>query len=430
MILETALLAREAAENPVKVGIVGAGAMGRGIAYQILTSVPGMTVAAVANRTLQRAFQPFAQAGIQDVVAVKSANDLDDCIRRRAYAVTDDAGILCASDGIDVVFEITGDVEFGAHVATEAIRHGKHVILMNSELDATLGPILQVHAAKAGVVYSNSDGDQPGVIMNLHRYVAMLGCRPVLAGNMKGLQDPYRTPETQRQFARQYNLKPEMATAFADGTKISLEMAVVANATRFKAGKRGMFGFECGHVKEALTLYPMDQLLNGGLVDYVLGAAPAGGVFVIGYHDDPLQQQYLRYYKMGDGPLYMFYQPYHLCHLEAPASAARAVLFNDAVIAPCGAPVCDVLTVAKRDLRTGETLDRIGGFTFYGMLDNAATVQSEKLLPVGLAPGCRLRCDVARDTPIRVQDVTRPRGRLCDRLRDEQEQFFAEALTA
>jgi predicted homoserine dehydrogenase-like protein len=168
----------------------------------------------------------------------------------------------------------------------------------------------------------------------------------------------------------------------------------------------------------------MDQLLDGGLVDYVVGAEPAPGVFVLGYNEQPLQQRYLKYYKMGDGPLYVFYTPYHLCHLEVPVTVARAVLFQDATLAPLGGPVCDVITAAKRDLQAGEVLDGIGGFHSYGLLENADVCQVENLLPMGLSEGCRLKGDISKDRVITYADVELPAGRLCDRLRDEQTAYF------
>ena len=299
---------------------------------------------------------------------------------------------------------------------------------MNAELDATVGPMLKVYADQAGVIVTNADGDQPGVVMNLFRFVKTIGYQPVLAGNIKGLQDPYRTPETQKAFADKHKQKPPMVTSFADGTKISMEMAVVANATGFKVGRRGMYGPHCKHVNDALRLFPLEQLLSGGLVDYILGAEPGPGVFVLGYNDHPVKQHYLRYLKMGDGPLYAFYTPYHLCHLEVPLTAARAVLFQDAAVAPLGPPIGDVITLAKRDLRAGEILDGIGGFTCYGALENSAICQSEDLLPMGLAFGCRINRDVPRDTALTYTDVDLPEGRVCDKLRIEQNIHFAQSI--
>jgi predicted homoserine dehydrogenase-like protein len=315
-------------------------------------------------------------------------------------------------------------VEFGAHAAMKAVENKKHIILMNAELDATIGPILKVHADRAGVVISNADGDQPGVIMNLLRFVRTIGYDPVLAGNIKGLQDHYRTPETQKAFAAQYGITPKMATSFADGTKISMENAVVANATGFKVGKRGMYGPQCAHVSEAVSLFPRDELLKGGLVDYILGAEPGPGVFVLGYNEHPIRQHYMKHFKMGDGPIYVFYTPYHLPHLEVPLTVARAVLFQDAAVTPLAGPVCDVITIAKRNLKAGEVLDGIGGFTCYGMIDNSDVCQAENLLPMGLSEGCRLKRDILRDQAITQADVELPADRLCDKLRAEQDAFF------
>ena len=241
-----------------------------------------MRLAAISNRTLSEAQRAYRQAGADSVETVETAAQLEAAMAQGQYAITDDAMLLCQAEGIDAVIEVTGTIEFGAHVALKAIEHGKHVILMNAELDATIGPILKVHADRAGVVITNSDGDQPGVIMNLYRFVKAIGCQPVLAGNIKGLHDPYRTPETQRGYAAKYHQKPRMVTSFADGTKISMEMATVANGTGFKAGKRGMYGPHCAHVKDALTLFPMDQLLDSGLVDYLVGAEHDPGVFILG----------------------------------------------------------------------------------------------------------------------------------------------------
>ena len=302
--------------------------------------------------------------------------------------------------------------------------HRKHVVLLNAELDATLGPILKVYADRAGVLITNVDGDQPGVVMNLFRFVKTIGYHPVLAGNIKGMQDHYRTPETQKAFAERHKQKPKMVTSFADGTKISMEMAVVANATGFKAGRRGMYGPACRHVTEALKLFPRNQLLNGGLVDYVLGAEPGPGVFVLGYNDNPILRQYGQVFKMGDGPFYVFYVPYHLPHLETPITVARAVLFGDAAIAPQGPPVCDVITMTKRHLKAGEILDGIGGFHTYGTLENSEISKVENLLPMGLSEGCRLMKDIRKDQAIGYDDVELPKGRLCDKLRAEQYAHF------
>jgi predicted homoserine dehydrogenase-like protein len=425
IIVDTALEKREAEANPIRVALVGAGYMGRGIVLQIEKYLKGMRLVAISNRTLTEAGRAYREAEVDAIKTVETVSQMEATISAGNYAITDDPMLLCGAEGIDAIIEATGDVEFSAHVTVKAIENQKHIILMNAELDATVGPILKVYADRAGIVITNADGDQPGVMMNLLRFVKSIGYDPVLAGNIKGLQDYYRTPETQEAFAKQHNISPKMATSFADGTKMSMENAIVANATGFRAGRRGMYGPECAHVSETVNLFPMEQLLDGGLVDYILGAEPGPGVFVLGYNEHPVRQGYMKYFKMGDGPLYAFYIPYHLPHLEVPLTAARAVLFRDAAVAPIAGPVCDVITIAKRGLKSGEVLDGIGGFTCYGQLENTRSSQAEKLLPMGLSEGCKLKRDIPKDGILHYSDVDLPPGRLADRLRSEQDAYFS-----
>ena len=427
IIIDRALQARAAAGNPIKVGMIGAGFMGRGIANQIVNSVPGMELVAISNRQIDAAKQAYSEAGIEDIQVVATVSELEDAIANGKYAVTEDAKLLCRVEGIEAIIEVTGAVEFGAHIVMEAIAHCKHVIMMNAELDGTIGPILKVYADKAGVILSACDGDQPGVQMNLYRFVKSIGLTPLLCGNIKGLQDPYRNPTTQEGFAKRWGQKPHMVASFADGTKISFEQAIVANATGMKVAKRGMLGYDFnGYVDEMTQLYDVEQLKElGGIVDYVVGAKPGPGVYVFATHDDPKQRHYLNLYKLGEGPLYSFYTPYHLCHFEVPLSVARAVLFGDAVMSPLAGPLVDVVTTAKIDLKAGETLDGIGYYMTYGQCENSPIVQQQNLLPIGLAEGCRLKRDINKDQVLTYEDVELPEGRLCDQLRTEQNTYFA-----
>jgi predicted homoserine dehydrogenase-like protein len=428
IIVDKALEKRQREGKPIRVAMVGAGFMGRGIALQIISSFPGMRLVAIANRHIGGAKQAYGVAGVEDTVVAHSVAQLEDSVSRGRYVITDDALLLCEAGNIEAVIEVTGSVEFGTHVVTRAIEHQKHIILMNAELDGTIGPVLKAYADRAGVVITNSDGDQPGVIMNLYRFVRGIGVRPVLCGNIKGLHDPYRNPTTQEAFARRWNQKPHMVTSFADGTKISFEQAIVANATGMRVAQRGMVGptVPAGTtISKAATLFPLDVFSEGaGIVDYVVGAEPSPGVFVLGTHDSPLQKQYLDLYKLGEGPIYCFYTPYHLCHFEVPNTVARAVLFNDAAITPRGAPCVDVITTAKRDIKTGETLDGIGCFMTYGQCENADVAYAQNLLPMGLSGGCRVRRDLKKDQVITYDDIFLPEGRLSDALREEQNAHF------
>ena len=427
-IVDRELEKRARAGNPVRVGMVGAGFMARGIALQMLKYVRGMELVAISNRRVEEARRAYAEAGEQNVVIVKTVGELQDAMARGRRAITDNPMLLCEADGIDAIVEVTGAVEFSAHVVMHAIAHRKHVAMMNAELDSTLGPILKVYADRAGVVITNTEGDQPGVIMNLYRWVKGLGVRPVLCGNIKGLHDPYRNPTTQEGFAKKWGMKAPMVTSFADGTKISFENAIVANATGMRVAKRGMYGptVETGTpIQESVNWYPLEELINGpGIVDYCVGAMPNPGIFVLGTTEDATERHYLSLYKLGPGPLYCFYWPYHLCHFEVPTTAARAVLFKDAAIAPLGAPCVEVVATAKTDLKAGQTLDGIGYYMTYGLAENADVVQADGLLPMGLAEGCRLKRDIQKDQVLTYGDVDVPAGRLCDKLRAEQDAHF------
>lgn len=400
IIVDKALEKRQKEKNPIRVGMIGAGFMGRGIALQIVNAVPGMDLVAIANRSIASAVRAYREAGVDDVAFVDSLAQLEKAISDGCPAVTEDAVLLCQAGMIDAIIEVTGTVEFGVHVVLKAIEHGKHVVLMNAELDGTVGPILKRYADKANVVFSNADGDQPGVIMNLYRFVKGIGIKPVLCGNIKGLQDPYRNPTTQQDFARKWKQKPHMVTSFADGTKISFEQTIVANATGMRVAKRGMYGPTVSPgtpIKEAVHWYPLDALMEGdGIVDYVVGAEPGPGVFVLGMHDHPTQQHYLDLYKLGSGPLYCFYTPYHLCHFEVPFTVARAVLFGDATIAPFDGPLVDVIATAKIDLKKDQVLDGMGYYMTYGQAENADLAFRQRLLPMGLAEGCRLKHDIPK----------------------------------
>lgn len=430
IIVDTALERHIAAGNPpIRVGMIGAGFMASGVVLQ--TGGPfrdKIRIVAIANRTPSKAIDAYDAAGFPGAVVVDSAPALAKAIEAGIPAVTEDPMLVATSPHVDVVLEVTGAVDDALAPVLAGIEHGKHMLLMNPELDGTLGPLLKVKADRQGVVFTDVDGDQPGVLGNLHRFVKGIGLRPVLLGNIKGLQDPYRNPTTQEGFAKQWGQKPHMVTSFADGTKVSFEMTVAANATGMTVAKRGMHGytFDPGTpIMEAAKKYDADEILAGpGIVDYVVGCAPGPGVWALGTIENPRQRHYLNLYKLGEGPLYCFHTPYHLCHFEVPTTIARAALLNDAAITPLGAPTVETITMAKTDLKAGTEIDMLGGYTVYGEAETAAITAAENLLPLGVAPGCRLRRDVPKDHAITYDDVDLPAGRLVDKLRAEQAEMF------
>jgi len=425
IIVDTALKARAEAHNPIKVGLIGAGFMVQGLTNTIVNSVPGMRVVAISNRRPERAMAVFRYAGVEPSMA-ETAWQFETLAAAGTPIATEDPTLICRSDHIDIVVDVTGSVEFGLHVALDAMKHGKDFIMMNAELDATLGPILQVYARRYGVIFSACDGDEPGLQMNLYRWVKGLGLTPRVIGNVKGLQDRYRNPTTQAGFAEKWGQNPTMVTSFADGSKISFEQTIVANATGFKVRSRGMSrGLEYkDDVMKIGQLYDIDELREvGGIVDYVVGT-PLTKIYCLAEHPDPKQQHYLSLYKMGDGPLYSFFVPYHLVHFEVPFSIARVALFRDGLATPLGPPVVEVCAVAKRDLHAGEVLDDYGMYMTYGEAVNASEMRENRYLPEGLVAGCKLLRSIPRDDVITYDDVVLPPGRLADQFRREQYTHF------
>jgi len=426
ILVDNALKALQKEGRPIRVALIGAGFISHGLANHIVNTTPGMRLVGVFNRRSERAYDLCCYAGLGDVVSPSLQHEVDLAIREGKVVATGDANLLARSSEVDVLVDITGSVEFGARIAFEAFRHKKDVVLLNAEIDATIGPILQVYAAKHGVILSACDGDEPGLQINLYRWVKGLGLTPRVIGNIKGLQDPYRNPTTQKAFAEKWGQNPAMVTSFADGSKISFEEAIVANATGFVVRSRGMSRGRVykDDVMKIGELYDINEVRRlGGVVDYVVGT-PLTKVYCLAEHLDPKQQHYLSLYKMGDGPLYPFFIPYHLVHFEAPNAIARVAIFRDSVAKPLGGPVVEVCAVAKRDLQSGEVLDEYGMYMTYGEAVNSDEMCRNRYLPEGLVEGCLLKRDVAKDSIITYDDVSLAGGRLADRLRAEQYRVF------
>ncbi|MBE0602542.1 MAG: NAD(P)-dependent oxidoreductase, partial [Deltaproteobacteria bacterium] len=236
----------------------------------------------------------------------------------------------------------------------------------------------------------------------------------------------YRNPTTQRGWAERWGQNAAMVTSFADGSKISFEQTIVANATGFKVLSRGMSRGKVydGNIMDIVKLYDIDEIRSlGGIVDYTVG--PSGvKVFCLAEHEDPKQRHYLNLYKMGEGPLYPFWIPYHLVHFEVPNAIGRVVVFGDEVAPPIGGPSIEVCAVAKKELKTGEVLDDYGMYMTYGEAANVEEMSTNRYLPEGLVEGCKLIRDVPKDAVLTYDDVELPENRIADRLRAEQYKHF------
>jgi predicted homoserine dehydrogenase-like protein len=411
----------DAKNQSIRVGVIGIGFMGRGLVYQ-LSRMPGLFPALLVNRTVNRAIDAYRQAGFNEheIVVSDSPRILSEAVQRGKPAITSTLEAAMAVAGVDVFIEATGAVDHGARAALLAIWHKKHFVSLNAETDATVGCLLKKKADESGVVYTNSDGDQPGVLMRMIDYCRGCGFEVRSAVNCKGFMNIRATPDSIREWAVKQNTTPRMTAAFTDGTKMNIEMNVVCNAANLVPARRGMIGVKTDQKNAIADFRAANALIDRGTVDFTLAGDFGGGVFVIARAQHPeMVKPYLKYLKMGDGPDYLFYRPYHLCHVETPLSAAEAVIYHEPTIAPLGDPIAHTIAIAKRDLSAGETLDGIGGFACYGQLDEAANC--EGLLPMGLAEDVTLTRPIPQDQPIPLDAVEIDESKLVVKLWREQQ---------
>ncbi|MGF1616984.1 MAG: NAD(P)H-dependent oxidoreductase [Acidimicrobiia bacterium] len=408
--------------NSIRVAVVGAGFVGRALVHQI-NLTPAMEPSLLISRKPEAGVEAFTKAGFagSEVLVSDDPSDLDEAIGAGRRCVSPAPWVLEDLHTIDVAVEATGDVEHGALVALAALSGGIHVVSLNYETDATVGPLLAHFARRQGVVYTGSDGDQPGVMMRLVEYARGIGLEVTAAVNCKGFLDVHATPETIAPWSERQGTSLKMTTAFTDGTKMNVENCCVANATGLAVDRRGMIGVETT-LDRALEDFA-DAMGQPGIVDYTLGGDFGSGVFVIatGAHPE-LAAPYLQYLKMGPGPDYLFFRPWHLVQLETPLSIAEAVLDRGPTIAPSGGPRARVVTITKRHLEAGHQLDDIGGFDHYGEVDNFD--QTEGLLQVGVAAGAVLRREVQIDQPLSLDDVELDESRPILKLLAAQAMIF------
>ena len=399
-------------DKSIRIAIIGVGSMGKGLLYQSLIN-PGIQSVAIADLDINRAICAAEEMKCN----YRVAHDLEGvhtAIRDGAMAVCEDGDLLARCDFVDALVESSNSVNAAARFAMTALEHRKHLILMNSEIDLTFGPYLLRLAQDNGVTYTSCDGDQHGVIKHLINEIQLWGFDLVMAGNIKGFLDRYSDPVKIIPEADIRKLGYKMATAYTDGTKLSVEMALVANACGLAVTVPGMQGPRANDVHEVFTLFDFDSIWRSGqpVVDYILGAEPNGGVFAVGRCDNPYQMAMLSYYKMGSGPFYLFYRPYHLCHVEAIACIAEASLDGRSLLRPDWGLRTNVYAYAKRSLRKGERVDGIGGFTCYGLIDNSDVDQSRNGLPICLADDVTLKRDISKDRKIHLDDINYDPGRL------------------
>ncbi|MCK4522807.1 NAD(P)-dependent oxidoreductase [Candidatus Aerophobetes bacterium] len=414
----------------IKVGIVGVGQMGAGVAT-VISRMKGMDVLALADIIKEKAINIFEEIGVLRKNIFCSSDDPDECSRaleKGMRVATNKAQVIPLLPSLNAIVEATGIPRVGAEVAFKAIKNKKNIIMMNIETDVTVGCILAELAKNAGVVYSVGAGDEPGAIKELYDFAKSLGFKIVAAG--KGKNNPLdkeATPENLKDIALKKGMNPKMLTEFVDGSKTMIEMTAVANATGLVPDVRGMHGPRC-ELSELTSIFSFKE--KGGIlneeevVDYALGRI-APGVFVVVTTENKRLRKDLEYLRMGKGPNYLLYRPYHLASIEVPLSVARAVIYQEPTLVSSGKPVAEVITVAKRDLRVGERIDGIGKFDIYGSIEKASVAHKENLLPLGLAEGAVLKTNVKKGGYITWHQIELEKRSVLLSLRRLQDKLFS-----
>ncbi len=393
--LASELKARAEAARPVTVGLAGAGQMGTDIVVQ-LALMPGLRLGAVAEIDIPVAIDAALLAGHDraNIVEANSASAIDQAIEQRRLAVTSDLAALAAAGRIDVVIDATGNPNIGTRFALDAIRNGKPVVMLNVEADITIGRHLHNEARRAGVVYTGAAGDEPAAALEIIGFAQSLGLNIVCAG--KGKNNPLKfdaVPADYEKEARERNMNARMLVEFVDGSKTMIEMVAIANCTGLVPDRPGMHGPAATRDELASVLVPKSQggvLSKAGCVDYTIGKGVAPGVFCIVEAKHPRVLERMVDLKVGKGPFFTIFRPYHLTSLEVPLSAARAVLHGRADMVSLDHPVAEAVTVAKRNLKTGETLGKIGETEYRAWAMTASEARRANAIPLGLAEGARI----------------------------------------
>ena len=366
---------------PIRIAVVGIGAMGSGIVRTLLKA-NDIEIVAVADKN------PMAHKRIQPILSASTlvTTEASEILRKKP----------------DILIDATPAILESAILITQALEQKINVILMNSEVDQLLGQLLARKAKENGVILTSDAGDQYGVLARMIEDLELMGVEIVMAGNNKGFLNRYATPSSLENEAAIRRLSLNQCTAYTDGTKLAIEMAIIGNAENLGLIGKHMMGPRIDDLYDALSAFDLEAARKtGGVVDYVLGARPGGSVFVIGYLQDPEDQFYMNYYKMGSGPYYLFIRPYHLCSFETPIAVRRIVESNKPILTQ-SRKILEVCAYAKTDIKSGTKLDGIGGYHLYGMLEKPGG------LPIGLSDRATILKDKKKDEPIKWEDVKIP----------------------
>jgi predicted homoserine dehydrogenase-like protein len=419
--------------SPVTIGLAGTGQMGTDIVVQ-LSLMPGVRLGAVSEINMESAFEALAMVGRDrtDVVQASSANVIDSTIEAGKVAITNDYKALCAAGHVDVIIDATGNPNIGTLIALEAMKNGKHVVMLNVEADITIGRFLKEEARKAGVVYTGAAGDEPASTLEIIGFAQSLGFEIVAAG--KGKNNPLKfdaMPDAYEEEARQRNMNARMLVEFVDGSKTMIEMVAVANATGLIPDVPGMHGPSATRDELAQVLCTKEDggiLTKAGVVDYSIGKGVAPGVFCIVKPRHPRVLERMVDLKVGPGPCFSIFRPYHLTSLEVPLSAIRAVLGRQPDMQPIDRPVAECATVAKRDLAPGQTLGKIGEYDYRGFAMTWSDARNGNALPLGLAERAKVVAPIKAGERLTYDNCTPDESLVVTQIRRKLDQTDVQFL--
>jgi predicted homoserine dehydrogenase-like protein len=421
------LAARAETGKPVRIGLIGAGEMGTDIVSRV-AHMRGIEIGAISELNPQAAGRSVTLAyGDPDrAVATDTTDALNAAIESGRIATTQKVETLLESGLIDVVIDATGIPSVGAEIGLAAMERGKHLVMMNVEADVTIGAYLRSEAERLGVIYSLGAGDEPSSCMELIEFVSAMGHRIISAG--KGKNNPLNidaTPDTYTEEALRRHMNPRMLVEFVDGSKTMVEMAAIANATGLIPDRPGMHGPACSRDELNKVLIPESAggLLSSseGRVDFSIGKGVAPGVFVVAEMDHPRIRERMEDLKMGTGPYFTFFRPYHLTSLEVPLTCARVVLYGKADMVPMARPVAEVCAVAKKDMAVGEKLDQIGEFCYRAWIMTAPEARSAGAIPCGLLTGAIVTAPIKKGDLITRANAAVPANSKIAALRARQD---------
>ena len=430
--MDKKLAKREEEGKIIRAGIVGAGQMGRGMVTQ-MALMKGIMPAIVSDIKMDNVINAFHYAGIsdEDIAVAKTLEEANRFMEQGKYVATENSDLISQANLVEVAIDVTGVPEVGVKIAIDAMNNKKHVVMMDVETDVVIGSYLKKLGDRNGVIYTGSAGDEPGAVMELYSFARAMGMEVKVMGKGKNNKLDYDcNPDTVLEEATRRKMSPRMLTSFKDGTKTMVEMTAMSNATGLIPDVIGGHGpsaspkDRCAELNEIFKLKKDGGILDRhGVVEYVNGIAP--GVFVtVTTQNEEIAYQ-MGYHSMGPGPLWTLYRPYHLCNLETPLTVAKIVIDGEPTIIPLDGPVSECIAVAKRDLKAGETIDGIGGYTTYGSIATAQETYEKGYVVYALVnKNTRMKCDVKKGTLLTLDMVELDTSTQLYQVRKEQDKMY------